>query len=250
MSKSTSQKVALITGANKGLGFETGRQLAKKGIKVFLGARDEKRGKEAEAKLKAEGLDVDFIHLDLNDAGTHLAAAKYIDDKFGRLDILINNAAVNLEGSLDVEIATASQTPLEIYRRTFETNFFDQIAVTQAFLPLIRKSNAGRIVILSSGLGSTTLHADPTSPIYDFKIPAYDVSKAAINSYAVHLAHELKDTPIKVNVAHPGWVKTEMGGENAPMEIEEGAKTSVALATLPDDGYTGKFIHLGEELPW
>jgi len=250
MSINTNQRVALITGANKGLGFETGRQLARQGIKVLLGARDEGRGKEAEAKLKAEGLDAEFILLDLNNASTHIAAAKYVDEKFGKLDILINNAAVNLEGSVAGQIPATSQTPLEIYRRTFETNFFDLIAVTQTFLPLIRKSPGGRIVNLSSGLGSTTLQADPSSPVYDFKIPAYDISKAAVNSFSVHLAYELKDTPIKVNAAHPGWVKTEMGGVNAPMEIDEGVKTSVALATLPADGYTGKFIHLGEELPW
>lgn len=111
-------------------------------------------------------------------------------------------------------------------------------------------SEAGRIVNVSSALGSSTLHSDPTSFLYDFKIPAYDASKAAVNSFTVHLAYELKDTPIKVNAAHPGWVKTEMGGENAPMEIEEGVKTSVDLATLPDDAPSGRFIHLGAELPW
>jgi NAD(P)-dependent dehydrogenase (short-subunit alcohol dehydrogenase family) len=240
------QKVALITGANKGIGFETARQLGGQGIKVLLGARSEERGKEAEAKLKDEGLDAEFIKLDLGDEKSIDSAVKYIGEKFGKLDILVNNAGIFIEGP---EIQTAGKTPLEIYRRTFNTNFFDQITVTQKLLPLIKKSDAGRIVNLSSGLGSNTLHSDPASPIYDFKVPAYDASKAALNSFTVHLAYELKDTPVKVNAAHPGSVETDMNA-NGNMKVEDGAKTSVALATLPADGYSGKFIHLGEELPW
>jgi len=121
MSKDPSQKVALVTGANKGLGFETARQLAQQGIKVLLGARDEKRGKEAESKLKQEGLDVEFVLIDLNDAETHKAAATYIDKKFGKLDILVNNAAINLQG-IDSPVPTASETSLDVYRKTFDTN--------------------------------------------------------------------------------------------------------------------------------
>ena len=126
----------------------------------------------------------------------------------------------------------------------------DLIATTQAMLPLLRKSDAGRIVNLSSILGSIHFHATPGSPIYDMKMPAYDVSKSAVNAYTVHLAYELKDTTIKVNAAHPGWVKTEMGGEGATMEITDGAKTSVALATIGADGPNGAYIHMGETLPW
>jgi len=243
-------KIALVTGANRGLGFETARRLARQGVKVLLGVRNEQRGKEAEARLKGEGLEAEFILLDMNDQKTHEKAARFIEEKFGRLDILVNNAGVNFEGSADLEIRAASQTPIEIYRKTFETNFFGLITLTQKLLPLVKKSAAGRIVNLSSALGSSTLHSDPTSFLYDFKIPAYDASKAAVNSFTVHLAYELKDTPIKVNAAHPGWVKTDMGGENAPMEIEDGVKTSVELATLSDDAPSGKFIHLGAELPW
>src|SRR5262245_54913880 len=186
----------------------------------------------------------------MTDSKTHERAAQAIGKKFGRLDILVNNAWVNLEGSADLQIRAASQTPIEIYRKTFETNFFGLITLTQQLLPLIKKSGAGRIVNLSSALGSSTLHSDPESFLYDFKIPAYDASKAAVNSFTIHLAYELKDTPIKVNAAHPGWVKTDMSGENAPMEIEDGVKTSVELATLPADAPSGKFIHLGAELPW
>ena len=242
------KRTALITGANRGIGFETARQLAQKGIKVLVGARSEENGKEAEAKLKAEGLDAEFVLLDVDDAKTHASAAKYIEENYGKLDILINNAAISLESSTGV-VPQASETSADIFRRTFDTNFFNTIAVTQTFVPLIKKSDAGRIVFLSSGLGSLSLHSDPNSPIYNYKIPAYDISKTALNGYVVHLAHELKDTPIKVNTAHPGSVVTDMN-PNGDIQVEEGAKTSVDLATLPADGYTGKFIHLGQELPW
>ncbi len=132
----------------------------------------------------------------------------------------------------------------------FQTNLFSVLAVTRELLPLLKKSPAGRIVNLSSILGSNTLHADPNSPIYNFKSFAYDASKSALNAFTTHLAWELKDTPIKVNSAHPGWVKTEMGTDAAPMEIPDGAKTSVELALIGPDGPSGRFIHMGEELPW
>ena len=242
------KKTALITGANRGIGFETARQLAQKGIKVLVGARSEENGKEAEAKLKAEGFDAEFVLLDVDDAKTHEATATYIAENYGKLDILINNAAISLESSTGAA-PQASETSADIFRRTFDTNFFNTIALTQAFVPLIKKSDAGRIVFLSSGLGSLTLHSDPNSPIYNYKLPAYDISKTALNGYAVHLAHELKDTNIKVNAAHPGSVVTDMNARG-DIKVEEGAKTSVDLATLPSDGYTGKFMHLGNELPW
>ena len=143
-----------------------------------------------------------------------------------------------------------SEQSLDAWRKTFDTNLFGLIATTQAFLPLLRKSAAGRIVNLSSILGSITLHATPGSPVYDFKVPAYNVSKSAVNAYTVQLAYELKDTKIKVNAAHPGWVKTDMGTDAAPMEIPEGAKTGVGLALLGEDGPTGGFFHLGKTLPW
>jgi NAD(P)-dependent dehydrogenase (short-subunit alcohol dehydrogenase family) len=242
------KKTALITGANRGIGFETARQLGQQGIKVLVGARAEKTGREAEAKLKAEGFDAEFVLLDVDDAKTHESAAKHIEEKYGKLDILINNAGISLEDTTGAA-PQASETSQDIFRKTFDTNFFNTIAITQQFIPLIKKSYAGRIVFLSSGLGSLSLHSDPASPIYNYKLPAYDISKTALNGFAVHLAHELKDTNIKVNTAHPGSVVTDMN-PNGDIQVEEGAKTSVDLATLPADGYTGKFIHLGEELPW
>src|ERR1019366_4027374 len=143
-----------------------------------------------------------------------------------------------------------STTPLKVLYETFETNFFAVVELTQTLLPLLRKSPAGRIVNLSSILASQTLHATKGSTIYDAKTFAYDASKSALNSFTIHLAHELQGTKIKVNSAHPGWVKTDMGGEGATMEIVDGAKTSVRLATLPDDGPTGGYFHLGEALLW
>jgi NAD(P)-dependent dehydrogenase (short-subunit alcohol dehydrogenase family) len=243
------KKIALITGANRGIGFETARQLAQQNIKVLIGARTEENGREAESRLKNEGFDAEFVLLDVDDAKTHESAAKHIEENYGKLDILINNAGIMIDEFENNYPIGASQTSEEVWRKTFDTNFFNTIALTQKFVPLIKKSDAGRIVFLSSGLGSLNLHSDPNSPIYDFKVPAYDISKTALNGYAVHLAYELKDTPIKVNAAHPGSVVTDMN-RNGDIPVEEGAKTSVDLATLPADGYTGKFIHLGQELPW
>lgn len=243
------KKIALITGANRGIGFETARQLGQQGIKVLLAARSLEKATEAAENLKNENLDVEPILLDVDDAKTHESAAKEVEEKFGKLDILVNNAAISIDEYENDAPVQASKTSQEVFRKTFDTNFFNTIAVTQAFLPLVEKSDAGRIVFVSSGLGSLNLHTDPNSPIYDLKIPAYDISKTAINGYAVHLAHELKDTPIKVNTLHPGSVVTDMN-PRGEITVEEGAKTSVDLATLPDDGYTGKFIHLGNELPW
>jgi NAD(P)-dependent dehydrogenase (short-subunit alcohol dehydrogenase family) len=246
----TNKKVALVTGANKGIGFETARQLAGQGIKVLLGARDETRGRDAETKLKNDNLDVQFLHLDVDKPETHESARKFIDDNFGKLDILVNNAAIAIDDFKNGTTVPTSETPLEIYRQTFETNFFNLIALTNALVPLIKKSDAGRIVNLSSVLGSLTLHSDPKSDFYHYKVPAYDISKTALNAYTVHLAYELRDTAVKVNAAHPGYVSTEMNDHQGPMAVEDGAKTSVELATLAADGFTGKFVHLGEELPW
>jgi NAD(P)-dependent dehydrogenase (short-subunit alcohol dehydrogenase family) len=240
------KKVALITGANRGLGLETAKQLGETGVTIVAGARSLSAAEETAAKLKADGIDAYGIKLDVNSAEDRAAAAKYIADKFGRLDILINNAGVAL-GRFE---KVTSQVKDEDLLAVFNTNLFSVVALTRELLPLIKKSPAGRIVNLSSILGSLTLHADPKSPIAASKNFAYDASKSALNAYTIHLADELKDTPIKVNSAHPGWVKTEMGGSQAPMELPEGAKTSVALALLAPDGPSGRFIHLGKELPW
>ncbi len=237
----------MITGANKGLGFEMARQLAQAGVTVVLAARDPQKGEAAAAKLREEGYDAHSFKLDVTETSDFAPAAAFLDQKFGHLDILINNAGVS---GGELGSGKPSTVGSDLMQETFKTNFFAPVTLTQTLLPLLKKSDAGRIVNMSSILGSQALHADPKSPIYDLKSLAYDASKAALNSFTIHLAHELKDTKIKVNSAHPGWVKTDMGTEAAPMEIPEGAKTGVELALLPDDGPSGAFIHLGKPLPW
>lgn len=240
------KKIALITGANKGIGLETARQLGKQGITVLVGARNEKKGTAAAQELRQEGIDAHGVVIDVAGLDSIKKAAALVEREHGHLDILINNAGVMLHA----EDKSASGQPLDVWRTTFETNFFGLIATTQAFLPLLRKSDAGRIVNLSSILGSTTYHSTPGSPIYGNHVPAYNVSKAAVNAFTVQLAYELKDTKIKVNAAHPGWVKTDLGGEGAPMEIVDGAKTSVALATAGEDEPNGAYVHMGKSMPW
>jgi NAD(P)-dependent dehydrogenase (short-subunit alcohol dehydrogenase family) len=246
-------KVAFITGANKGIGLETARGLGQLGIAVVIGSRDEANGRTAVDQLRSEGIEqVESVRFDVTKPEDHQAIARHLEGRYGKLDILVNNAGVLLD-QVEIEKGgsnTTSTVSSEDLRKTFETNFFAVVALTQALLPLIRKSREGRIVNLSSVLGSLTLHSDPKSPIYSMKGFAYDASKTALNAFTVHLAHELKGTAIKVNSAHPGWVKTDMGGSAAPMEVSEGGKTSVQLATLPHDGPTGGYFHLGEPLPW
>ena len=241
------KKVALITGANRGIGLETAKQLGEQGVTVLVGARSLSAAEDTAAKLKQSGIDAYPVQLDVVNEADRKAAAKFIGEKFGKLDILMNNAGVNANTGFT---SVVSETKDDELQRVFDTNLFAVVALTRELLPLIRKSDAGRIVNLSSILGSNALHADPNSPIANFKSLAYDASKAALNAYTIHLAWELKDTPIKVNSAHPGWVKTEMGTDAAPMEIPDGAKTSVALALLGSDGPSGRFIHMGSELPW
>jgi NAD(P)-dependent dehydrogenase (short-subunit alcohol dehydrogenase family) len=245
----TEKKVAFITGGNRGIGLETARQLAQTGVNVVIGSRNLEQGKAVTEKLSAEGLHVEVIRFDINKPADYKEAYAYFDKKYGKLDILINNAGVWKEGAPGSPNNASTVTQATLHE-TFDTNFFGTIELTQTLLPLIKKSPEGRIVNLSSILASLTLHADPNSPIYGSKALAYDASKAALNAFTVHLAAELRDTKVKVNSAHPGWVKTEMGTDAAPMEIPDGAKTSVQLATLAADGPTGGYFHMGETLPW
>ena len=246
-----SDKVAFITGGNRGLGLQTALELGQKGIKVVIGSRSLIHGEKAVAKMRAAGVKADVLLFDITRTASHQSAYSNFNSKFGRLDILVNNAAIaggSFPGSGPEH--RAADVPLDLLHQVFETNFFSTVALTKTLLPLIKKSPAGRIVNLSSILSSLTLHSDPNSPIYNAKSFTYDASKTALNAFTVHLAYELRDTKIKVNSAHPGWVKTDMGGPQATMSIEDGAKTAVALATLPDDGPTGGFFHLGKPLPW
>lgn len=236
----TAKTVALVTGANKGIGLEIARQLGQKGLVVVLGARDEAKGAAASAELRTEGIDAHAVKLDVTSGEDVAQLPGYFKSTFGRLDVLVNNAGV----------AEWKADDLDSFRRTFETNLFGAVAVTYALLPLLKESPAGRIVNQSSVLGSLTSLQDKPYRYKGSVIPAYTASKAALNGFTVALAHKTAGTALKVNSAHPGWVKTAMGGANAPMQPADGAKTAVTLATLPPDGPSGRFFHLGETLPW
>jgi len=247
------KKAAFITGGNRGIGFETAKMLGKLGIFPVIGSRGEAAGKNAVAELLTYGIEADSIVFDVTNKADHQTAFAYFEEKFGKLDILVNNAGISLEGDPIASLSTVNPTSEiseDTLRRTMEANFFAQVFITQALLPLIRKSDAGRIVNLSSTLGSLTLHSDPSSHIYAIQMFAYNTSKTALNAFTVHLAHELKGTAIKVNSVHPGWVQTELGGSAAPVSPEDGAASSVRLATIGEDGPTGGFFYLSDTLPW
>jgi NAD(P)-dependent dehydrogenase (short-subunit alcohol dehydrogenase family) len=240
---SSQKKIALITGANKGLGFEISRQLARQGIKVVMGARDVTKGQVAANQLLQAGFDVEIQCLDVTDSKSIESIRGYLDKKYGKLDILINNAGVCLDSGQQ-----PSEVSLDTIRKTFETNFFGVVEITQALLPLIHKSEAGRIVNISSGRGSLTQHSDPKC--HYAKTLAYNASKTALNSFTVMLSAELKDTAIKVNSADPDWCRTDMGTEAATHSVEEGADTPVWLATLSEDVFSGSFFNSRSPVPW
>ncbi|MFQ6403439.1 SDR family oxidoreductase [Methylophilus sp. 'Pure River'] len=242
------QRIALITGGNRGIGFETAKKLGEQGIKVIIGARDALKGEQAVVELKSLGIDAEYLHYDAALANSPQAVAAALESRFGKLDILVNNA-----GILKEELIGQNNTlnvDQDTLKTTFEANFFAVVALTQALIPLLQRAPAARIVNLSSILGSQTLHSAPDSPIEVAKGLAYNASKSALNMFTIHLAHALKDSHIKVNSAHPGWVKTDLGGPNAPMEISDSWKTSVRLATLDEQGPTGAYFHEDQLLPW
>ena len=241
-------KIALVTGGNKGIGFETVKQLAEKNIKVLLGARNETEGKKAEATLRNLSLDVTYVKLDISDSQDIENAKVFIESEFGKLDILINNAAVFLDNAWFGN--NVESVPMKILRDTFDINYFGTVELTQALLPLIKKSDSGRIVNISSVSGSFGVHLDENHWLYQLKPYAYSASKTALNQFTVFLANSLKETNIKVNAANPGWVQTSIGSDQAPLTPEEGAKTGVALALLDNNSPTGTFSQSGENLPW
>ena len=240
-----SKNVALITGANKGIGLETARQLGKLGYTVLLGARDADRGASAADQLKSEGVDAHFVKVDMNDPSTFDFASAFIEEQYGKLDALVNNAGINSDQG-----RRPSEVPVEAIKETFEVNFFNLIGLTQKLIPLLEKSTAGRIVNVSSILGSLTLNSDPKSQLGDWRLLGYNSSKTALNAFTAILSFDLRNTKIKVNSAHPGWVKTDLGGDNAPLDVKEGAETSVWLATLPEDGPTGGYFFIQDRIAW
>ena len=237
------KKIALITGANKGIGLETARQLGRKDFTIVITARDEQRGRSALEALRADDIDAQLLLMDPTDPASVKRAVAEIDSKFGVLDVLINNAGTMVKSDFN----PPSQVPTEALRETFELNVFALHDVTCAFWPQLNRSKAARLVNVSSILGSLTMHADGS--LGDFKVIAYDASKAAVNMMTIHYAHLWKDTPHRANTIHPGSVKTDLN-PNGELTVEEGAKTSVDLATISNDGPNGEFFHLGKHLPW
>jgi NAD(P)-dependent dehydrogenase (short-subunit alcohol dehydrogenase family) len=229
------KKIILVTGSNKGIGFEMVKQLAKLGHQVILTSRDEVKGLEAQRKLKAENLNVHFLELDVTNEESIQKAASKVKSDFGKLDVLINNAGISLRGDHSL-----LQNDPAITQQIINTNAMAQLAVTRAFHALI--PNGGRIIMVSSGGGSMS------DPVGGWS-PAYCVSKSFLGAITRHLAYELSTRKISVNALDPGWVKTDMGGRSAPGSVEEGADTPVWLATA-DKIATGKFFRNRKEIPW
>lgn len=240
-----SKRVALVTGANKGIGFEIARQLGKAGFTVFLGARDAGLGENAAAKLKGEGIDARFVLLDLDRHEMIAQAASTIQAASGKLDALVNNA-----GIVDKGDGPPSSANPQAVKRVMDVNFFGTLAVIQAMLPLLRAAPAARIVNLSSGLASLTWNSDPKWDFAGVKLIGYNTSKAAVNMLTVQLAFELRDTPIKVNSVNPGYIATDMNSHQGTKSVEEGAAEPVRMALLGPDGPTGGFFETGAANPW
>lgn len=236
--------IALITGANKGLGYEAARRLGALGMTVLVGARDRARGESAVTRLREGGADAHLVDVDLTDAASIAAAAGDVDRRFGRLDVLVNNAGVG-GGQLP------SQQDLRAMRALFETNVYGTIAVTQAMLPLLARSRAGRVVNVSTTLASLTRASDPTHRIAEWNMLfGYTASKAALNAFTVRLAHELRGRRIKVNAVCPGYVATDFNGHRGVRTVEQGAEIIVRMATIGEDGPTAGFFDEAGEVAW
>jgi NAD(P)-dependent dehydrogenase (short-subunit alcohol dehydrogenase family) len=239
------ETIALVTGANRGIGREISRQLAAKGVLVIMGARERERGEKAVAEMKAQGFPAEFVQIDVTSQASVDSAAAEVERRHRRLDILVNNAGIALDW------VPASELTADAFQETFETNVFGAFRVTQAFLPLLRKSKRGRIVNVSSRLGSLSINADPNNTLATRNmLLAYSASKAALNMVTIHFANLLRSAGIKVNSGNPGFTATDMNRHTGTKTVEQGAATPVRLALLPDDGPTGgAFSDEGPE-PW
>jgi NAD(P)-dependent dehydrogenase (short-subunit alcohol dehydrogenase family) len=239
------KRVALVTGGNRGIGYAISRSLSLRGITVILGVRDPNKGASACSRLQGEDLDVNYELMDVNDAGSIQTAVKHIQAQFDRLDILVNNAGILIDGSenaLDVNSSTIE--------KTFQTNFMGPLILCQNCVALMKAGGYGRIVNMSSTLGSLSEMVDPDSAYAGVGAPAYRLSKAALNAVTTLVAKEVRGDNILVNSASPGWVRTDLGGDQAPLTPEQGADTPVWLATLPDGGPTGGFYRDRTRIPW
>jgi NAD(P)-dependent dehydrogenase (short-subunit alcohol dehydrogenase family) len=229
--------IAIVTGANRGIGFEVCRQLAQKGVRVILTSRDENKGQAAVGRLEAEGLEADYYPLDVTDPGSIQRLRDFVERQYGRLDILVNNAAVYLD-----DRHSLLAVDYDLLRLTMDTNAYGPLLLTQAFVPLMRKNGYGRIVNVSSGIGELS---DLGS-----SWPAYRLSKILLNIQTRIIAMELRGSNILINAMCPGWVRTDMGGPGAPLSIEEGADTIVWLALLPVDGPQGGYFRDRLSIDW
>jgi NAD(P)-dependent dehydrogenase (short-subunit alcohol dehydrogenase family) len=244
-------KIALITGANRSIGLETARQLAKLGYFVYLGCRDLHKGQETEKQLNYEGFaNIESLKIDISNSASVVTAREGLGQKIDHLDVLINNAGIS--GGFP---QAASSTNLDVIRKVFDTNFFGTIHVTQTFLDMLKKSDAPRIVNVTSGLASLTLQSDMSWPFYNFKTAAYAPSKTALNAYTIALAYELKDTLFKVNAVDPGYTATDFNNYRGTNDIPTAASYIVKYAILDETGPTGKFISFDNnpvtgESPW
>ena len=239
MSDQTPQtgRIAVVTGSNRGIGFEVCRQLAQRGVRIILTSRDENKGQSAVRRLEAEGLEADYYPLDVTDPGSIQRLRDFVERQYGRLDILVNNAAVYLD-----DRHSLLAVDYDLLRLTMDTNAYGPLLLTQAFVPLMRKNGYGRIVNVSSGIGELS---DLGS-----SWPAYRLSKILLNIQTRIIARELRGSNILINAMCPGWVRTDMGGPGAPLSIEEGADTIVWLALLPDDGPQGGYFRDRRSIDW
>lgn len=242
-------EIALITGANRGIGFETAKQLLQSGYQVIITSRDTKKGEEALASLQQFSTHTECLRMEATSETDQDNVVRHISEKYGRLDVLVNNAGAYYELGGDWLGNTATSVSQDILKKTFEVNFFSVVGLTQKLLPLIEKSANGRIVNVSSIMASMNIHSNPDGGLAEVKPLAYDASKSAVNAFTTHLAEALRSKKIPVNSVHPGWVATDMGTNRAPMSVSDGAKTLVDMA-MDKSGITGRYIHLGEELPW
>ena len=236
--KELKMKTVLITGANKGIGFETAKQLAELGYFVYLGCRSESNGIAAAKKLNDAGFsNIDYLIIDVTDDKSVELAKEKLEHRIQKLDVLINNAGMS--GGMP---QTALNATMEQYRSAFDINLFGVVRVTQAFIDLLKKSDEPRIVNVTSGQGSLTLAADPTSIYYKSKLAVYQPSKAALNMYTIALAYELRDTNFKINMVCPGYTKTDFNGNRGTGTIEQAGQRIVKFAILESHGPTGKYI--------
>ncbi|MFL6130832.1 MAG: SDR family oxidoreductase [Mycobacteriales bacterium] len=238
-------RIALVTGANKGIGFEIARQLGERGCVVLVGARDEVRGKHAAGSLAVRGIAAVPVRIDVTDPASVADAALRIERRHGRLDILVNNAGI--AGSF---VGAPSAATADDMREVYGTNVFGVVSVTNAMLPLLRRSAAGRIVNMSSHTGSLTLSSDPGSPFAGVNLIAYQSSKTALNAITVAYGKELRGTPIKVNAALPGMVATDINCHRGQRTPAEGAVIAVRLALLDDSGPSGQCLSEDGVVPW